>query len=158
MSMLALTAIHDIMKNSALLPNVQPRHAPYRGYARDDIISDHDIALEYILAHYPTLLPSFKVLEPGQRAPILFTQGKMGFNNGWLVQGEAPPGALFARFKQVIMEGRVSQADINFYFVHWLTDLAGAEPFGEREWPGAEKFTVKFPVHVLSAFIDSFGF
>lgn len=157
-AMLALTAIHDIMKNTSLTPTVQARHAPYRGYASNEQIGDHDVALEYVLEHFPTVLPSFKALEPGQRVPILFTQGKMGFNNGWLVQGEAPPGALFARFKQVIMEGRASQSDINFYFLHWLTDLAGAEPFDDKPWPGAEKFTTKFPVAVLSAFLDSWGF
>jgi hypothetical protein len=82
----------------------------------------------------------------------------MCFNNGWLVQAEAPPGALFTKFKQVISEGCASQSDINFYFVHWLTDLAGAEPFGNKAWPGAEKFSTKFPVQVLRRFLESFGF
>eukprot|EP00971_Amphidinium_carterae_P331156 6464555-Amphidinium_carterae.1 len=31
-AMLTLTAIHDIMKNSTLLPIVQPAHAPFNGY------------------------------------------------------------------------------------------------------------------------------
>ena len=111
----------------------------------------------YILDFFPSLLPSFQSLEPGQRAPILFTQSKMGFNHGWLVQGEAPPGLLFGKLKQVIARGRVSPADINFYFVHWFTDLAGAEPFHRVPWPGAEKLT-KFPVNVVGAFLDSFRF
>lgn len=157
-AMLALTALHDIMKNPAILPTVQIHHAPYEGHSVGETIQDHDVALAYVLDHYPTLLPSYHGLAPGQRAPILFTQGKMGFNNGWLVQGEAPPGALFNKFKKVIMQGRASASDVNFYFFHWLTDLAGAEPFGDKTWPGAEKFTVKFPPKVLSAFLESFAF
>ena len=43
----------------------------------------------YIMDKFPWMLPSFYGLEPRQRAPILFTQGNMGFNNGWMVQGEA---------------------------------------------------------------------
>jgi len=157
-AMLALTAIHDVMKNTMFLPEVRPEHAPYQGYSVGESVNDHDVALAYILEHFPRLLPTYHALQPGQRAPILFTQGKMGFNNGWLVQGEAPPGLLFSKFKQVIERGRASQADISFYFVHWFTDLAGAEPFQDRPWPGAEKFTVKFPVKVLGAFLESFAF
>jgi len=82
----------------------------------------------------------------------------MGFNNGWLVQGEAPPGALFSSFKQVIVQGGASESDISFYFVHWLTDLAGAEPYHDKPWPGSEKFVTKFPLKVLMAFLDSFAF
>merc|ERR1739838_138697 len=104
------------------------------------------------MENFPQLLPSFQHLRAGQRAPVLFTQGKMGFNNGWLVQGEAPPGALFSKFKSIIVKGRASEADISFYFVHWLTDLAGAEPYHSRPWPGAEKFVAKFPMKVLMAF------
>ena len=71
---------------------------------------------------------------------------------------EAPPGLLFSRFKEAIVEGRASETDVSFYFVHWLTDLAGAEAFDMGPWPGSEKFTVKFPMKVLQAFLDSFGF
>jgi len=157
-ALLTLTAIHDIMKNTDILPAVQLEHAPFEGHAVGETINDHDLALAYVLEHFPAILPSYRDLAPGQRAPILFTQGKMGFNNGWLVQGEAPPGALFQKFKRAIVQGGASQADICFYFAHWFTDLAGAEPFGGKPWPGAEKFTVKFPWKVLAAFLDSFGF
>lgn len=68
-------------------------------------------------------------------------------------QGEAPPGALFSKFKAVIEEEGVDASDVAFYFVHWLTDLAGAEPTPLR---GAEKFTVRFPHAVLHKFIGSF--
>jgi len=156
--MLALTAIHDIMKNGCLLPTVQEGHAPYHSHTEGDTITDHDLALAYILENYPGLLPSFQRLTPAQRAPVLFTQAKMNFNNGWLVQGEAPPGALFKEFKAAINQGRASESDVSFYFVHWLTDLAGAEPFGNGPWPGAEKLTVKLPPHVLVAFLNSFKF
>ncbi|CAK0869862.1 unnamed protein product [Prorocentrum cordatum] len=155
---LALTAIHDVMKNSSLLPTVHAMHAPYHGIGEGDLISDHDVALMYIMEHFPGLLPSFHGLGPAQRAVVFFTQGKMGFNNGWLVQGEAPPGALFSQFKEVITMGGASDSDISFYFAHWLTDLAGAEPFDERPWPGSEKFALKFPLKVLNAFLDSFTY
>ncbi|CAK0879953.1 unnamed protein product [Prorocentrum cordatum] len=159
---LALTAIHDmgrrIMKNPCLSMTVHKRHAPYQGVAEGCQIHDHDLALMYVMEHFPGLLPSFHGLGPGQRAAVFFSQGKMGFNNGWLVQGEAPPGALFSKFKEVITLGGASEPDICFYFAHWLTDLAGAEPFGARPWPGSEKFAQKFPIKVLRAFLDSFNY
>jgi hypothetical protein len=157
-AMLALTAVHDIMKNKNLLPKVKKKHAPYNGVEEDAEIHDHDQALAYVMEHFPNLLPSYSGLEPGQRAPVLFSQGKMGFNNGWLVQGEAPPGALFSTFKRLVQQDGASEADISFYFVHWLTDLAGAEPFGDMPWPGSEKFVSKFPLRVLNAFLESFSF
>eukprot|EP00971_Amphidinium_carterae_P264893 5254501-Amphidinium_carterae.1 len=158
MAMLALTAFHDIMKNKLLLPIVQKEHAPFNGCAEGEEITDHDLALGYVLEHYPSLLPSFSLLTPAQRAPVLFTQAKMHFNNGWLVQAEAPPGVLFKSFRAAIQQGRASESDVSFYFVHWITDLAGAEPFADRPWPGAEKLTIKLPPHVLRAFVDSFQF
>lgn len=150
--------MHDIMKNPSLLPTVQEEHAPFEGFQKGEIINDHDVALAYVMEHYPNILPSYGALEPGQRAPLLFTQSRMNFNMGWMVQGESPPGALFSSFKKIIRNGSASQADINFYFIHWLTDIAGAEPFGDRFWPGCEKFTLKFPTKVLAAFLDSFRF
>jgi len=155
---LALTAFHDVMKNSILLPKVHDEHAPYHGLLGGDRIYDHDLALRYIMEHFPGLLPSFNGLGPAQRAVVFFTQAKTEFNNGWLVQGEAPPGALFSKFKEVITLGGASDSDISFHFAHWLTDLAGAEPFGDRPWPGSEKFALKFPPKVLRAFLDSFNY
>ncbi|CAK0839646.1 unnamed protein product [Prorocentrum cordatum] len=155
---LALTAFHDVMKNSILLPKVHDEHAPYHGLLGGDRIYDHDLALRYIMEHFPGLLPSFNGLGPAQRAVVFFTQAKTEFNNGWLVQGEAPPGALFSKFKEVITLGGASDSDISFHFAHWLTDLAGAEPFGDRPWPGSEKFVRKFPLKVLNAFLDSFTY
>ena len=43
------------------------------------------------------------------------------------MQAEAPPSALLSKFKQLLEGGGMSAADVAFYFVHWLTDLAGAE-------------------------------
>ena len=43
---------------------------------------------------------------------------------------------------------------VAFYFVHWLTDLAGAVP---KPLEGSEKFVLKFPHPVLGSFIRSFG-
>ena len=153
-AMLCLTAIHDIMKLEALLPVVCKEHAPYRGRAAGERIVDHDEALGYVLDHDGAALPCFSALSAAQQKPIRFTQSKMGFNHGWLVQAEAPPGALFSKFKECIETDDVHAEDIAFYFVHWLTDLAGAEA---TPLHGAEKFVVKFPHSVLASFIRSFS-
>jgi len=108
----------------------------------------------YVLEHFSESLPSFCALPLEQQKSVRFTQSKMSFNHGWLVQAEAPPLALFGKFKQVIMKERVSDQDVAFYFVHWLTDLAGAEP---TPLEGSEKFVLKFPMPVLAAFIKSFS-
>ena len=39
-----------------------------------------------------------------------------------------------------------------FYFVHWVTDLAGAEPTPLK---GCEKFVLKFPQAVFSTIVGS---
>jgi hypothetical protein len=87
---------------------------------------------------------------------VRFTQTKLGFNHGWLVQAEAAPGPLFSTFKRVLSSksDRVEESDVSFYFVHWVTDLAGAEPTPLR---GSEKFVLKFPHPVLHSFISSFS-
>ena len=50
------------------------------------MIYDHDEALGYVLQHDPEALPCFAALREAQRHPIAFTQAKLGFNHGWLVQ------------------------------------------------------------------------
>lgn len=152
-AMLALTAIHDIMKVEILCPSVCEAHAPFRDYRAGDKIGDHDVALGYVLEKFPHLLPSFAGLEPAQRKAVEFTQSKMEYNQGWLVQGEAPPGRLFSNFKTLLTSGGVEACNVSFYFVHWLTDLAGAEPYPLE---GSEKFVLKFPHAVLVAFLKSF--
>jgi hypothetical protein len=155
-AMLALTAIHDVMKVEALLPVVTPddEHTEFAGHTAGDIIHDHDLALGYVLTHDPTALPCFAALPESLQRPIRFTQAKLGFNHGWLVQAEAPPGVLFNSFKQLITAEGVAAADIAFYFVHWVTDLAGAEP--DQRVMGAQQFTCKFPRAVLASFVRSF--
>ena len=56
---------------------------------------------------------------------------------------------LLSKFKQLLESGGMSAADVAFYFVHWLTDLAGAEG---APLAGAEKFVVKFPHVVLNSY------
>ena len=152
-AMLVLTAIHDIMKVESLLPTVSKQYAPYRGFEAGDRINDHDVALAFILETFGSELPSFSGIPARQQRTITFTQSKIGFNHGWLVQAEAPPSALFSKFKDVITTDGASPADVAFYFVHWLTDLAGAEP---APLHGSEKFVLKFPHFVLESFIESF--
>ena len=152
-ALLVLTAIHDIFKAEALLPKVRSEHAPFHGFVGGDVINDHDLAMYYVLEHYPTVLPSFAALNDVQKRAVLFTQSKMSFNHGWLVQAEAPPHALFYKFKKVVAAGAANPANISFYFVHWLTDLAGALP---TPLEGSEKLVLAFPHQMLGSFIRSF--
>merc|ERR1719291_855433 len=158
-SLLALTAIHDIMKMDMILPQVQQQHSPFRGYTVGDTVGDHDHALSYVMAYYPHLLPSFRGLDEDERRAVEFTQCRLQFNHGWFVQGEAPPGAVFTCLKEVLkaesVHGRIKKEDLALYFVHWLTDLAGAEP---TPLGGCEKFVIKFPMMVLNSFLRSFEF
>ena len=153
-AMLTLTAIHDVMKLVDLCPTVLPQHAPYHSHEAGARIIDHDAALAYVLEHDPEALPCFDALRAEQRRPVLFTQAQLGFNHGWLVQAEAPPGPLFNQMKQIVATGAASSSDIAFYFVHWLTDLAGALP---TPLSGTEKFAAAFPHAVLKSFIRSFS-
>mmetsp|Transcript_61505 Transcript_61505/g.144061 ORF Transcript_61505/g.144061 Transcript_61505/m.144061 type:complete len:1178 (+) Transcript_61505:48-3581(+) len=158
LALLVLTAIHDIMKMENLLPTVQPEHDGYHGYAAGDVIGDHDHALCYVMDHFPDLLPSFKDLDPAEKQSLQFTQCNLCFNHGWLVQAEAPPGAIFTKFREAMAKDRRLRAgarDVALYFVHWLTDLAGAEP---TPLGGCEKFVIKFPLHVLNNFLQSFTY
>jgi len=154
LAMLVLTAIHDIMKTVQLLPTVSKKHGTFRGYKIGEVINDHDAALAYILEHHPGLLPSYAALPREQQESIKFTQSKMEYNMGWLVQAEAPPGALFRKLRRVVASGQASPQDLAFYFTHWFTDLAGAEPFPQE---GCEKFVLKFPKAVLNQFLLSFN-
>mmetsp|Transcript_36154 Transcript_36154/g.83045 ORF Transcript_36154/g.83045 Transcript_36154/m.83045 type:complete len:1309 (-) Transcript_36154:126-4052(-) len=153
LAILVLTAIHDIMKVAALCPKVGPDDEQWCGYKTGEVINDHDAALGYLLERCPEALPSFYQLPERQRESIKFTQGKMDYNMGWLVQAEAPPGALFRTFKNIIKSGHAAEDDVAFYFVHWLTDLAGAEPYPLE---GCTKFVLKFPQKVLLSFLYSF--
>jgi len=152
-AMLCLTAFHDIMKVSMLLPHVSAEHAPYHDHQAGDSIFDHDLALAYVLENYPHLIPSFMVLPEKLRNVVLFTQTKMSFNHGWFVQAEGTPGAMLSPLKQVLR--MASGADLAFYFVHWLSDIAGAEG---TPLAGAEKFTRKFPHGVLRSFLWSMSY
>merc|ERR1712050_131130 len=108
--------------------------------------------------HFPDLLPSFSGLAPEEKASVQFTQCKLSFNHGWVVQGEAPPGAAFTGFREALTQkedARVQQRDVALYFVHWLTDLAGAEP---TPLGGSEMFALKFPLHVLNSFLYAFKY
>lgn len=153
-TVLALTAIHDVMKVQKLLPTVAPHHKTYHGYKSGDLIGDHDHALSYVMDYFPDLLPSFAGLPADEQHAVQFTQCEIQFNHGWLVQAEAPPGAIFTKFRQVLNKSkRATAKDVALYFVHWLTDLAGAEP---TPLAGCEKFVVKFPLPVLVSFLRSF--
>mmetsp|Transcript_44424 Transcript_44424/g.117579 ORF Transcript_44424/g.117579 Transcript_44424/m.117579 type:complete len:990 (-) Transcript_44424:511-3480(-) len=157
-SLLALTAIHDIMKMNVLLPVVQKEHEPYRGYVAGDTIGDHDHALSYIMEYYPEMLPSFRELEPEEKRGVQLSQCNFCFNHGWFVQAEAPPGAIFTKFREALIrdhKSQMGQRDVALYFVHWLTDLAGAEP---SPLAGCDKFVTKFPLPVLNSFLRSFEF
>merc|ERR1712113_72741 len=152
--MLVLMAIHDIMKMKPLLPVVSPAVGDFQGYKTGETINDHDVALSYVLQHNPDVLPSYSGLPPDQQEAIKFCHCKMSYNMGWLVQGEAPPAALFRTFRQIVISGQASSSNINFYFLHWFADLAAAEPYPLE---GCEKFVLKFPQQVLKRFVESFS-
>ena len=133
---------------------MQPQHAPYMEYASGSVIHDHDVALAYVLEHYPGLLPSYAVLSPEAQQDVLFALGKMNFNHGWFVQAEGPPGGVLSAFKQAI-SSNASKKNIALYFLHWITDIAGGEP---TPLAGAEKLVVKFPHSVFSSFLWSIPF
>jgi len=152
LAMLVLMAIHDIMKITELLPTVETKPGIFQGYKVGEKIGDHDIALSYVLEHHPGWLPSFSGLPKAQQHSVIFTHSKLDYNMGWLVQAEAPPGALFSALKQVVTSGQAKPQDIAFYFVHWFADLSGAEP---HPMEGCERFVLKFPQKVLKQFMDS---
>jgi len=154
LAMLVMMAIHDIMKLTPLLPMVGKGVKDFCGYKSGERVSDHDVALSYILVYHPDLLPSYAGLPKAQQDSVRFTHCKMEYNMGWLVQAEAPPGALFHTFRAVATSGKAKDADIAFYFVHWFVDLAGAEP---SPLEGCEKFVLKFPQRVLGQFLESFS-
>jgi len=155
LAMIVTMAIHDTMKLSPLVPIVHKKVCDdFSGYAAGEAIGDHDIALSYVLQHFSDLLPSFRGLPEAQKKAIVFSLGKIEFNIGQLVQGEAPPGALLRAFREVSLAGGANPSDVSFYFVHWFVDLAGNDP---TPLNGAEKFVLKFPVKVLGQFLDAFG-
>mmetsp|Transcript_33825 Transcript_33825/g.71163 ORF Transcript_33825/g.71163 Transcript_33825/m.71163 type:complete len:767 (+) Transcript_33825:1-2301(+) len=151
-SMLVLTAIHDIMKVRQLLPKVRLCDAPFIGFDADTTIADHDLALAYVLETDGDALPCYAQLDKAEQEMICFSQSKLDFNHGWFIQAEAPPSSL-SSFKRALDRGDADAAKIAFYFVHWLTDLAGADP---TPLEGSVKFTVQFPMPVLASIIDSF--
>ena len=75
-----------LVQIDGLQPRVQPEHAPYGGYLEGEYICDHDVALGYVLEHDGAALPCYASLAPEQQAPVRFTQAKLQFNHGWLVQ------------------------------------------------------------------------
>merc|ERR550525_464156 len=110
------------------------------------------------MEHYPEALPSFRELDEEDKRSVKFTQCNLSFNHGWLVQGEAPPGAVFTKFRETLIrdhKSQIGQRDVALYFVHWITDLAGAEP---TPLAGCEKFVTKFPMAVLNSILRSFEF
>ncbi|CAK9025750.1 Cell division cycle protein 123 homolog [Durusdinium trenchii] len=186
LAMLVLMTIHDVMKLDILRPTVGcGEFSGYRNgepIGDHDLALSYVPWPGDVLDRCPQALPSFAGLAPAMQESIKFTHCKLDYNMGWLVQAEAPPGArgpseagcrtdvedggsgwmpndaLFKAFRQVVLAGaasdRKSASDIAFYFVHWFSDLAGAEAFPLQ---GCEKFVLKFPLHVLSSFIDSFA-
>ncbi|CAE7780560.1 unnamed protein product [Symbiodinium microadriaticum] len=157
LALLVLTALHDVMKVSLLLPVVQPPDAPYRGYLKSEVVGDHDMAIFYLIERYPELLPSLSSLKPDLQSSVRMVLSGLAFNNGWFVQAEAPPGAVLRGIKAAITsqnksDRKLTKRDLSLYFVHWLTDLAGAEP---SPLLGCLKLTSQLPLPVLKSFMES---
>ncbi|CAE7366822.1 unnamed protein product [Symbiodinium natans] len=157
LALLVLTALHDVMKVSLLLPVVAKADAPYRGYGESEVVADHDMAIFYLIERYPQLLPSLSSLKPDLQSSVRMVLSGLAFNNGWFVQAEAPPGAVLRGIKAAITsqnksDRQLSKRDLSLYFVHWLTDLAGAEP---SPLLGCLKLTSQLPLPVLKSFMES---
>ena len=91
----------------------------------------------------------------GLQHTLQFAQVKLAFNHGWLVQAEACRGHSSSISSTPSKPTRrFALSDVAFYFVHWLVDLAGAEPTPLK---GSEKFVLKFPHAILHSFISSFS-
>ena len=93
----------DGMKDS--LRNVLETGEFVHNFATWDLREQMNKTCSDVPSDVPSELPSFASLPERQRGVICFTQAKLGFNHGWLVQAEAPPGALFSKFKEVIRQG-----------------------------------------------------
>ena len=143
MAMLTLTAIHDIMKIPAAAYCMQGRR-PISWFRKGTRIFEHDVAHGCVLACDPTA-PSFDMLPEAQKAATLLR--RTGFNHGWLVQGEAPPGILFGPLR-LCWTRVASQGGTLPCLLHWVTDVAGAEP---TPLNGVEKLVLKFPTSVFRA-------
>mmetsp|Transcript_15972 Transcript_15972/g.50151 ORF Transcript_15972/g.50151 Transcript_15972/m.50151 type:complete len:923 (-) Transcript_15972:47-2815(-) len=158
-AMLALTAVHDVMKVEAFIPTVAAEHAPFGSYAKGEEVGDHDMALAYVLEHSPALIPSVRSLPQKLQKAVLFTQSKMDLNYGFLVQSEGPPAISLTAFKRVLQKrgwsGPIvtSQQDVSFYFVHWLTDVAGSVP---TPLAGCERLVQHYPRELLRQAVSSF--
>ena len=113
--MLVLTAIHDVMKISALLPTVLPAHAPFSNYQEGVTIHDHDAALGYVLTHDVDAMPSYAALPPEQRKLVSFTQAELAFNHGWLVQAALIAGFSMLPSTSTIALGHIR--DIRYSYV-----------------------------------------
>ena len=74
------------MKDRSLCPTVQG--TSYGGVEPGAVITDHDLALAYVLDHHPEMLPSFRVLTTEQRRVVRFIQRAPSARNQ---KGEAVP-------------------------------------------------------------------
>ena len=147
-AMLALTAIHDIMKVQSLLPSVLPADNGYCGYEAGTTIHDHDVAA------------GLRVGKGPDRAAVLRRVGRAraardplhAVEDGLQPRLARAGGGAARRALLVVQEthrrrGRRLGRHRSFYFVHWLTDLAGAVP---TPLEGSTQFAVRFPQPVLA--------
>ena len=96
-------------------------------------------------------------MKPDLQSSVRMVLSGLAFNNGWFVQAEAPPGAVLRGIKAAITsqnksDRKLTKRDLSLYFVHWLTDLAGAEP---SPLLGCLKLTSQLPLPVLKSFMES---
>ena len=150
-----LVVISGLLKVTALMPSVLPEHEAFRGFQANELINDPRAALAYILERFPSCFPSYQQLLPQSQHAIRFVHARTELNPGWLVQAEAPPAALFSRFKHALLREGGMGADISLYFVHWIAELGATRA---RPLRGSETFVFRFPQHVLERFIFSFQY
>eukprot|EP01065_Artemidia_motanka_P005733 TRINITY_DN1277_c2_g2_i2.p1 TRINITY_DN1277_c2_g2~~TRINITY_DN1277_c2_g2_i2.p1 ORF type:complete len:1126 (+),score=156.56 TRINITY_DN1277_c2_g2_i2:225-3602(+) len=154
-ALLTLMVSRGILKEAAFRPRVAAAHAPHFGKPAGALLDDSNEGLSYVMEHFADRLPSYRTLAAEEQRLLLAVQRDMSFNFGWLVQGEAPPSVLFTKCKRMLKT--ISTADMNFYFAAWFVEFAAAEP-SPLPWPGAVRVTKKFPLKLLSIFMESLKF
>lgn len=154
--LLCLTAITGAVRPPDLRLVLQPEHAPFYGYQAGEVLNDVAAATCYLMTHFVDLVPSFAALPQDLQQAARTAARKMDFNAATHVgfcQAELPPGLALTNFKAGLKDA--AEEDIGLYFLHWLTDVAGADATPIR---GAERLVLRCPLKVLNAMLVSFPF
>jgi len=150
-TMIVLLAIDSLGEVEALQPIVQPEHDGWKGHEAGESVTQPQEALAYILECFPQSVQSYAQLSPTEQHTLCFVGCFAKINTGWLVQSEAPPGAVFGSLKEHIAATHASRHEVSLFLVASLARFANSRPLR-----GLEVFYLRFPQHVLRKYIRSF--